>query len=106
MDNHASHCKKYKERIKRECFALYGSVCARCNFSDIRALQLDHDKVRPNRRRDEYGRGSTGLYIAILRGKENKEDYQCLCSNCNWIKRSETPSECDTRHKTSVRRYF
>ena len=98
--NNSEYCKAYKLRIKMKCLALYGSACARCGFTDIRALQIDHIHSNPAEAQGAYGRGSTGLYIAILNGKKAKGDYQCLCANCNWIKRSECPDE-GTHHRAS-----
>ncbi len=92
------YSKDFRLRKKREVLALYGSVCARCGFCDERALQIDHIKGHPIKKANEYGRGGTGLYIAIINGAVPKEDYQCLCANCNWIKRYENSTEF-THHK-------
>lgn len=77
----------YSRVIKARCFALYGSKCYRCGFSDERALQIEHIIAyvfKPTR-----NRGSIALYLDILSGRERKEDFQLSCANCNWIKRAE-----------------
>src|ERR1019366_5403389 len=94
----AERCNRYKARVKRECFALYDSRCVRCGYDDARALQLDHVHSNPTEARGQYGRGSTGLYLAVLKGIKPQADYQCLCANCNMIKRLECPVE-SPRHK-------
>jgi len=99
-EENADYGRKYKLAKKRAVLALYGSKCNRCGFSDERALQIDHVWGDPELPRNAYGRGSTGLYIKILQGSVPKEDYQCLCSNCNWIKRAESIVEHNTRAKS------
>lgn len=81
--------KRCRELQRDRALALYGSKCAVCGFTDKRALQFDH-KFRP------YGAYSKKNHIhgpvlcsALLRGIANKEDYQVLCANCNWIKRHD-----------------
>jgi hypothetical protein len=100
--NNATYCRAYKAGIKERCLAIFDTRCNRCGFTDPRALQIDHRKggaVNNNHGNTLYGRGSTGLYLKILKGTVPFEDYQCLCANCNWIKRYENPSE-STRRKT------
>lgn len=78
--------KKYKENVKDYVFSLYGNKCANCGFNDKRALQLDH-KNGCKEKQGDYERGGIGLYYAIYLGRRNKDDFQLLCANCNWIKR-------------------
>jgi len=98
MKTNAEKCKQYKARVKKECLELYDSRCGVCGFSDPRALQIDHRQGDPDKADRAYGRGSTGLYIAILTGKRSKDDFQCLCANCNTIKKWESPNESSRRH--------
>lgn len=65
-----------------------GLKCKVCNFSDTRALQIDH----------VFGGGSKEIHnksplkdnVRYLRHiKENPNNYQLLCANCNWIKKYE-----------------
>lgn len=68
---------------------LLGGRCERCGFNDMRALQIDHIDgggaldVRVN------GNGATELRRKIASVILGEGLYQCLCANCNWIKRSE-----------------
>lgn len=79
--------RRWKLKVKLEVFSLYGSRCCQCGFCDVRALQLDHIKGHPDRQRGSYGRGSTGLYVRILKGKIPASSFQLMCANCNSIKR-------------------
>ena len=71
-------------------FEYLGSpICKRCGFTDIRALQIDH----------VYGGGHKKTHNASMllkQIKENPNDFQILCANCNWIKRVEN-NECTGR---------
>ena len=67
-----------------------GSVCAKCGFSDARALQIDHidgggyiERKDKTKTRTTYHKRVMESFLA----GENK--YQLLCANCNWIKRFE-----------------
>lgn len=81
-----THKQKW-EKDRLECLSLLGNRCKLCGFSDKRALQIDHvnGKGREERRKQkaEYYR----FILAQL--KAGSKDYQCLCANCNWIKRVE-----------------
>lgn len=94
--------KKYYETHKKECsqrmfknrtnwkmmvFGKLGGVCCQCGFSDIRALQIDHINGDGNTERKEIGSNSPKFYKKVL--NDDGKDYQLLCANCNWIKRSE-----------------
>lgn len=80
--------RRWALRLKRKTFALFGSVCHRCDFGDIRALQIDHKNGARGMRQSKLRAGAP-LYAAILRGDKNPKDFQLLCANCNWIKRFE-----------------
>lgn len=101
MNLSALASRNYKQRVKRECFQLFGDKCKACEYSDIRALQLDHTHGNPHRRAGQYGRGSTGLYIAILKGRLPVSAFQLLCANCNWIKRMESRRENGRKRETT-----
>jgi hypothetical protein len=68
-----------------------GNKCCKCGFSDARALQIDHihgggtqmkRRLRLNTPHRYY------RYLYHLPISDLKKDYQVLCANCNWIKRS------------------
>ena len=53
--------------------------------TDFRILQFDHVKGKGTK--DRKKRGFEKLCKAVL--KDNKGEFQLLCSNCNWIKAFE-----------------
>lgn len=57
-----------------------------CGFADYRALQIDHKNGNGRRERKELGGNKIALYKRVV---ANPDSYQCLCANCNWIKRAE-----------------
>jgi RNase P subunit RPR2 len=56
-------------------------VCVQCGFSDYRALQIDHISGGGSRKRKDSS--------VLTQIKENPDNFQILCANCNWIKRAE-----------------
>lgn len=74
-------------------YAVLGNKCTRCDWTDIRALQIDHingDGYKYRQRSPTTGKklcpGLGNIYTQIIEGSS---DYQILCANCNWIKRVE-----------------
>lgn len=94
-ESHKSHLGEYRmlynAKIKKEVIAHYSNgtmQCARCAFSDIRALQLDHIKGDGKEdRKDSHKRGNA--FYVWLRRNNYPEGLQVLCVNCNMIKKSE-----------------
>jgi len=79
-----------KLRTKKEIHSLLGGVCVKCGFSDGRALQIDHINGGGYQERKGYQTNPKAYYRNILQSiKDNKNKYQLLCANCNWIKRFE-----------------
>jgi hypothetical protein len=87
-----SRCKVRKnQRIK--IIKLLGNKC--CNpfnlphldwCNDIRCLQIDH--INGDGHKERIKTNPWAYYKKILKSiKENKNEYQLLCANCNWIKR-------------------
>lgn len=68
--------------------------CAKCGFSDIRALALDHINNDGYKHRRKVGRGdkdgcpSCMMYVWIIRNNF-PPIFQVLCFNCNIIKERE-----------------
>lgn len=92
-DFQRKYSKRRRDKIRTEILQLLGNKCIRCGFSDPRALQIDH--VHGYGHREKSSHGSELYYKLILRAiKNGSDDYQCLCANCNWIKRTEN-HECD-----------
>jgi len=77
---------KARDYRKQAVLAL-GNKCVQCNFSDTRALQIDHINGGGSRERKERNyKGDFHRHVlASFMAGENK--YQLLCANCNWIKR-------------------
>lgn len=81
--NKQSRCSKIKEKLR--LFVMYGRVCASCGFSDMRALSLDNIKNNGNEERRLLG--ERGVYRKA-KAVYAPDDYQILCMNCQFIKRS------------------
>lgn len=67
---------------REKAIKILGNKCAACGFNDKRALQVDHINGKGNLERYHHG-----TLAKIIKGEIN--NYQCLCANCNWIKRYE-----------------
>lgn len=83
--------KKYNEILRRQVLEIMGNRCARCGFSDPRALQIDHLKIVGQREREHSYSKFTESRIRKMneKGEPWHLEYQLLCANCNWIKRFE-----------------
>lgn len=83
----ASRRRRTKKQRDNILFLL-GNVCKFCNFSDIRALAIDHINAGGNAERKKIG---GGYYSKVLKDILNKKKhkYQLLCFNCNQIKKVE-----------------
>lgn len=79
-----AHVRQYRA----DAIAFLGSTCRRCGFTDARALQIDH--VRSNGSEERRALTPTAIYKRVL---VVPDDYQLLCANCNYIKRS-VENEC------------
>lgn len=88
---------EFNKAVRIETIRLLGGKCVRCGFEDWRALQADH----VNGRGEECKKAQISLYydIKLCLRREIKK-YQCLCANCNWIKRYENDEHND--HRSSV----
>ena len=78
--------KGYNRKARLLLLALFGSVCIRCGFSDMRALQIDHINGGGVKHIKSLG-GPRERYYHYIR--EHPTEFQLLCANCNWIKRYE-----------------
>jgi hypothetical protein len=100
--------QKARADCRKEILTLLGGRCANPNCSwlnsdglmgctDDRCLQIDH--VNGGGNTDTKTVGPQSMYLRIrreLRAGE-KEKYQLLCANCNWIKRT-THHEVEKRY--------
>ena len=78
-----------RRKVRLTILARFGSHCARCEFTDIRALQIDHIHGGGTKERKRRGTDSFYRYLLKLQEAELHKIYQCLCANCNWIKKYE-----------------
>lgn len=90
--------KQSRVKLRLEILDFFGGKCCRCQFDDCRALQIDHKNGGGNRditmRQQCNGRlGGVNMngFRKFIRESPDKanELFQCLCANCNWIKRFE-----------------
>jgi len=81
-------CKRNQD-YRMLIFNLLGNRCAKCGFSDPRALQIDH--IHGGGEKDRLAAGNYQAYLKkIIKSiQSGSKDYQLLCANCNWIKRYE-----------------
>jgi len=79
---------EYRRRIRIKALQALGGKCARCGFDDWRALQIDHINGGGTRERRNRKQGTISYYLEIIKNPD-KNKYQILCANCNWIKRYE-----------------
>lgn len=80
--------RRHRAELKAAAISALGGKCASCGYNaDIRALQIDHiaSDGAVERRASS---NQWALYRSVAeRGAQGK--YQCLCANCNQIKRAE-----------------
>lgn len=86
--------RRYKYRL--QVLTYYGKgklACIKCNFSDVRALCLDHINSNNKNliRRTTRGEKSLGIesYFREFIKQDFPDGYQTLCANCNLIKAVE-----------------
>jgi len=77
--------RNYHAKLREQCFDILGHSCARCGFSDKRALQFDHINGNGAEERKVYK--GLGVYRRIV--AVGGIGYQVLCANCNTIKKIE-----------------
>lgn len=100
---HAEHCdicksnsenrKAYSENRERALKKL-GLKCVKCGDKRIDVLQIDH--INNNGYVERKRLTQNGIYTRVF---FYPEDYQLLCANCNWLKRSEMKMG---RHETTI----
>jgi hypothetical protein len=89
----SAYMREYMRRKRRPTqratlLRALGDCCARCGFTDARALQIDHVDGGGTRERRHLSRSR--YYTRVLESvSKGGGRYQLLCANCNWIKRAE-----------------
>lgn len=87
---HRERMREHRIKLKEEVFRHYcdGELkCARCCFSDIRALSIDHVNGNGNEHRKEL-KHANKMY-SWLKKNDYPSGFQVLCMNCQFIKRFE-----------------
>ena len=76
-------------KVRKNVLSVLGGKCVKCGFADFRALQIDHINGGGLKElKTLYGRKYYN-HIISLSAEERNSRYQCLCANCNWIKKYE-----------------
>lgn len=83
-DIRRKHTNDKHKRDRIEFINAFGGRCVRCGETDWRALAVDH--IHGGGNKDPHQRQSKKWYAYVL---SHPELFQCLCANCNWIKRYE-----------------
>lgn len=78
--------KKNTAELRSKVLDRFGNKCARCGFSDSRALQIDN--VNGGGVQEHNRIPNTIAYLNKVLF-DSSHTYQILCANCNWIKRHE-----------------
>lgn len=91
-EKYNAQSRKAKVKEKLALFVMYGNKCKMCGFSDMRALSLDHVLDNGNVERKELG--ERGVYRRA-KSQYRPDEYQILCMNCQFIKRSVGSSHID-----------
>lgn len=76
-----------KNAIRIRIINALGGKCVRCGYEDKRALQIDHINGGGVKERTGFKNGYQ--YEKYVLEHLDREKYQILCANCNWIKRDE-----------------
>lgn len=83
--------KQYRTKIRMKILSHYGGSppkCARCGYTDFRALTIDH--IEGGGGKHYQNLGGSGFYFHRWIIQNNfPPGLQILCMNCQWIKRWE-----------------
>lgn len=87
-DKMREYYRRHASKVRNKIIYLLGGKCLKCNFSDWRALQVDHVNGKGNQERKSRGHSPSTLYRRVAESVQNNLClFQLLCANCNWIKR-------------------
>lgn len=82
-------------KIRDEIIILLGGKCSNSNcavpngMTDKRCLQIDHVNGGGRKEVKSFPNSLAFYRFVLTQIKNGSKDYQCLCSNCNQIKRYE-----------------
>ena len=78
--------RERNRKDREDALRAFGKVeCAKCGFSDRRALHIDHINGGGNQERKKF-KDPNKYHKHICK---NVSNYQLLCANCNFIKKHE-----------------
>ena len=83
-----NHRNLFHER-RLKAFDLLGNKCVQCAETDWRCLQIDHINGGGQKERKKFPSHKMFYMYVLKQLRVGSKDYQCLCANCNWIKRWE-----------------
>lgn len=92
-DTQRKYKRKWLKMLKEKVYNHYsgGNIkCAKCGFTDIRALSVDHINGNGSKHRQKIGHGDTYRWLV---NNNFPIGFQILCMNCQFIKKSEN-KEC------------
>jgi hypothetical protein len=75
---------RINHKLKIEVIAAYGNACACCGETILEFLTIDHKKNDGAQHRRSIGKG---FYRWLRKMGYPKDDFQCLCMNCQWGKK-------------------
>lgn len=81
---------EFHRQQRLEAIRLLGGRCVSCGNIDFRVLQIDH--INGGGSKERASKPFRWIEKQIIAG--NTESYQCLCANCNWIKKYEAGEVC------------
>jgi hypothetical protein len=81
---------RYREKLRRDLMRLIGLKCVRCDYSDVRALEIDHVNNNGSLERKRFGHYRAEWNHYIKNPNEIVKNLPILCCNCNKIKYFET----------------
>jgi hypothetical protein len=84
-----SYNLKHRRSLRPKLIALLGQKCAKCGFSDERALVLDHIKGGGMKEINVFDSNYLMYVYYIDHPTVARRKLQVLCANCNSIKRYE-----------------
>lgn len=76
--------RRYSAKLRQETIAAYGGRCACCGESNQVFLAIDH--VHGGGTKELTSGGGAKFYSRLRKLGFPRDDYQCLCHNCNWAK--------------------
>ena len=87
---HHSRKRLYYKMAVEETYRLLGNKCKRCGVEDKRILQIDHINGGGRKHHIKLNNSWFKFHKDIRESvKNNRNEFQILCANCNWIEAIE-----------------